>query len=156
MFLSVHKSAIKQQGFSLLEVLIALVVFSIGLLGMAMMQQTSMQTLGGSGQLSDAVYLAEDMADRIRANRRHAVTAATYGSIGNAADADCSSGCSAAQIAAKDLFDWNAAVASLPNGAATITQNSGSYHITVSWDERSRDDSNQDVAAKQYQIRIKP
>lgn len=153
-----NKRAMTQQeaGFSMLEVLIALVVFSVGLLGMAMMQQTGMQTLAGSGQLSDAVYLAEDMADRIRANRGHAVSGTTYNSIDNAVNAHCVASCSAAQIAAKDLFDWDEAVNSQLSGVATIARSGDSYNITVSWNERNRDDPNLDVIQKQYQIRIKP
>lgn len=147
-----------ERGFSMLEVLIALVVFSVSLLGLAMMQNTSMQGLTGSGQLSDAVFLAEDMADRIRANRRHALAASTYDSIGNAADKDCNSGCTSAEIAAKDLNDWQLAVQNLSSGVAAIARTGDAFNITVSWNEKNQDDNNAatDTVPKFYAIRIEP
>nr|WP_229753790.1 type IV pilus modification protein PilV [Amphritea balenae] len=139
----------------MLEVLIALVVFSVSLLGLALMQNSSMQGLSGSGQLSDAVFLAEDMAERIRANRRHALAASTYDSIGNAADKDCSTGCTSAEIAAKDLNDWQIAVQNLSNGAAAIARTGDAFNITVRWNEKNQDTAG-DTVAKFYAIRIEP
>ncbi len=164
MNLPVHKvkGFTAERGFSLLEVLIALVVFSISLLGLALMQNTSMQGLAGSSQLSDAVFLAEDMADRIRANRRHAIDGSTYDSVANAADKDCSTGCISAEIAAKDLTDWLAAVDQLTNGVGTIARTGDAFNITVSWSEKSPDsndtdgDGSDDTVAKTYAIRIEP
>ena len=144
----------RQAGFSMLEVLIALVVFSIGLLGMAALQTASMRSMSGSGQLVDAVYFAEDIADRIRANRQHAVTGTTYNSIANAANNNCSNGCTAAQIAAKDLFDWQTAVgAGLSGGGVNIARVGNAYNITVSWNETASDGQ---IDAQLYEIRVEP
>ena len=154
----VHKIALRREkGFSMLEVLIALAVFSISLLGLALMQQTSMQGLTGSSQLTDAVFLAEDIADRIRANRSHALSSTTYDSLGNAADADCVSGCTEAQVAAKDLSDWQGALTAA--GATGVIVRSGdSFLITVNWNEKNQDDNNAGTVtvAKTYAIRVQP
>lgn len=56
------------QGFTLLEVLIALVVFSIGLLGLASLQMTGLKLSHDSYLRSTANMLAMDIADRMRAN----------------------------------------------------------------------------------------
>lgn len=150
---------ISQKGFSMLEVLIALVVFSVSLLGLALLQNASMQGLVGSSQLSDAVLLAEDMADRIRANRRHAIESSTYDNVANKANNDCSTGCTAAQIAAKDLFDWDLALTEISSGAAgTITRDGDAFEISINWTERDQDFSNpaNDNVNKIYSIRVEP
>ncbi|SEO72914.1 type IV pilus modification protein PilV [Aquisalimonas asiatica] len=63
----------RQQGYSLLEVLIALLVLSIGLLGLAGLQTASLQSNQSAAQVSQATFLAHDMFDRMRANRDDAL-----------------------------------------------------------------------------------
>ncbi len=58
----------QQRGVSLIESMIALLVISIGLLGIAAMQMTAMKQNGSALHHSKAVWAAYDMADRIRAN----------------------------------------------------------------------------------------
>lgn len=59
----------KQQGFTLLEVMVALLIFSVGLLGLAGMQMAGMQSNHGAMLRTLAIQQAYDMADRIRSNR---------------------------------------------------------------------------------------
>lgn len=66
-------SASRQRGFSLLEVLISVVVLSIGLLGMAALQINAMKNSQSSFQRSQAVMLSYYMLDAMRANRADAV-----------------------------------------------------------------------------------
>jgi type IV pilus assembly protein PilV len=61
------------RGFTLVESLIALLVLSIGLLGVAALQLTSLQANSGAFQRSQATFLAQDLADRMRANRQAAL-----------------------------------------------------------------------------------
>lgn len=68
----------RQQGFSLLEVMIAVVILSVGLLGMALLQSTSLRATQASNERSQATMLIYEMMDMVRANRRQA---AQYGSI---------------------------------------------------------------------------
>ena len=60
-------------GFTLLEVMIALLVLSIGLLGIAALQANSLKVNHGAYQRSQAIFLAYDMMDRLRANRTAAL-----------------------------------------------------------------------------------
>ena len=142
----------RQSGYSLFEVLIAIVVTSVGLLGLAGMQATGLNTNQRAYYRSQATVLAYDLADRMRANNA--------GSIGNyltsymtlpeatavGAQVGCKStaGCSTAQMAQNDLYDWNVALAdALPSPAGTITaDNRGTlildddiYTISVTWDD---------------------
>ncbi|NEV65007.1 type IV pilus modification protein PilV [Thiorhodococcus minor] len=58
----------RQHAFTLLESLVALLVFSAGILGIAAMQVSGMRFTQSAQNLSVGVILAEDMADRMRAN----------------------------------------------------------------------------------------
>lgn len=58
----------KQHGASLIEALIALLIFTIGLLGLAAMQLNALQSTTDSGQRSQAAWLMNDLAERMRAN----------------------------------------------------------------------------------------
>ncbi|MDO9596650.1 MAG: type IV pilus modification protein PilV [Azoarcus sp.] len=63
----------RQGGFSLLEVLISVVVLSIGLLGMAALQINAMKNSQSSFQRTQAVMLSYYMLDAMRANRADAI-----------------------------------------------------------------------------------
>jgi type IV pilus assembly protein PilV len=58
----------KQRGISLIEVLITLLVTTIGLLGLAAMQLSALQATADSGQRSQATWLMQDLIERMRAN----------------------------------------------------------------------------------------
>jgi type IV pilus assembly protein PilV len=128
----------RQAGFSLIEVLIALVIMSVGMLGIASLYVQSMQAGRTSLLRHNAVTLAGDVADRIRANP---LGAAAY--LGTGADNDCVDGginCSAPQMASHDIFLWRQqAQESLPAGDVTIAFNDGAnppeYTIAVVWSE---------------------
>ena len=128
----------RQAGFSLIEVLIALVIMSVGMLGIASLYVQSMQAGRTSLLRHNAVTLAGDVADRIRANP---LGAAAY--LGTGADNDCVDGginCSAPQMASHDIFLWrHQAQESLPAGDVTIAFNDGAnppeYTIAVVWSE---------------------
>lgn len=112
-------------GFTLLEVLIALVVLSIGLLGLAGLQSTGLRFNQSAGMRTQATQLAYDMADRMRANMT-AVTAGSYLGSSSAvpgAVANChnTTGCTSTQMAADDLANWHLAVTRyLPAGTWVI------------------------------------
>ena len=127
------------RGFSLIEVLIALIILSVGMLGIAGLYVQSMQAGRTSMFRHNAVTIAGDIADRIRANPAAGTAyAATTG-----ADNSCVNGginCSPAQMAAHDISLWQEqADDSLPNGKVTVTHDGDlvlpSYEIKVGWDE---------------------
>ena len=128
----------RQRGFSLVEVLIALVIMSVGMLGIAGLYVQSMQAGRTSMFRHHAVTLAGDVADRIRANP---TAGAVY--AGGGLDNSCVGqgvDCSEPDMAAHDIFLWaQQATDTLPNGQVQITFDGAvtppTYEIEVSWDE---------------------
>lgn len=127
------------RGFTLVEVLIALIIMSVGMLGIASLYVQSMQAGRTSLFRHNAVTLAGDVADRMRANR----TAGAVYEDPAGADNDCIAGatnCSAPEMAMQDILIWKQqAQDTLPNGDVTIVFNNAvtppTYTIQVSWDE---------------------
>jgi len=129
----------------MVEVLVALVVLSIGLLGIAALLLNSLQSGRTAIYRTQAVNLSADLADRIRANRLAQNGYATL--FGDAAVevAACftTGGCNEGDLAASDLARWKASLAQLlPNGqgqvAVTLPVATGeptNYVITVRWAE---------------------
>lgn len=138
----------KNRGFSLIEVMIALLVLSIGLLGIAGMQLTGLRENQNAQYRTQAIYLANDMADRMRANPS-GVAAGNYNAIdstGNVAydiEPTCEATCNAAEIANIDAYEWispnvpTSIKNTLPLGEGLITSNlaRGTFTITVMWDD---------------------
>lgn len=110
-----HPIAGRAQGFSLIEVLIALVILSVGLLGIAAMVSVSMKSRSSSYLRTQALALGSAILDRMRANHATAVTGgynitvdASTPFSGAAQNCNGSSNtCTPAQIAAMDMYDWN-------------------------------------------------
>ncbi len=118
-------------GFSLMEVMIALFVLSIGLLGLAALQSVALKANHSAYHRSQATFLAYDIMDRMRANR-NAALAGSY----NLALADDPSG--SGNLAAADINDWinNYVAQLLPAGDASIDcDNQGLCMVVVQWDE---------------------
>lgn len=134
-----------QQGFTLIEVLIAALVLSVGLLGLAGLQAVSLKMNQGSYLRVQATNLAYEIADAMRANinRTNSATAATsaasYASTATAVTCNNSyvrptSGA----VKDNDIAEWrNRLACLLPSGTGSIsvTANSTVTTITVTWDE---------------------
>lgn len=126
-------------GFSLIEVLVALVVLSIGLLGVAMMQIMSLRFTQSANQRTIATNLAYELIDMARANRvMSASYAATYTDFGNPSVPP--GGCLRAATAtagdpAATITRWRCEVrASLPGGAAQVTMpGDGVIRVDMRW-----------------------
>ncbi len=130
------------RGFSLIEVLIALIIMSVGMLGIAGLYVHGMQAGRTSLFRHHAVTLAGDVADRIRANP---LASAEYEGAG--ANNNCVGGgidCTAAEMAANDIDLWlQQAAATLPDGDVDVTYAAGlpaEYTVTVTWSEPGQDD----------------
>jgi type IV pilus assembly protein PilV len=125
-------------GFSLLEVLIALLILAIGLLGMASLMLHSMKSNQSSYQRTQASLLAYDMAERLRVNPTIATGSGTNYVIASTANpgaaVSCASGvCTAVQSSAVDVYEWSKAINDQQlNG--TVTRTGNLYTINVSWD----------------------
>jgi type IV pilus assembly protein PilV len=140
-----------QTGFSLIESMVALVVVSVGMIGIAGLYGQGLSAGRTALYRTQAVNLAADMADRIRVNR---LGGANYG--GPAANNNCDPpgavNCSPAQMAAHDLFVWtNQVTQQLPNGAGTVVVAGTApptYTITVTWQDTG-------LGAVNYQLAIR-
>ena len=138
--MGVNRVDVKHKGFTLVEVLVALVVMSVGMLGIAALYLEGLRAGRTALYRTTAVNLAADMADRIRANQNAGVA---YAGTGPGADSACVNGpvdCTAAQLADDDWFSWsNQLDAQLPNGASGEVEIAGAapatYTITVAWPE---------------------
>jgi len=105
-------------GVGMVEVLVAVVVIGVGMLGIASLYVTTLQAKTTSLSRLKAVNLAYDIADRIRANRAggSSYTLAT-GTTLTAPSPTCSaSNCTPAQVAAADLYAWSTQVTNTSNG----------------------------------------
>jgi type IV pilus assembly protein PilV len=128
----------RQRGFTLVESLVALVVISVGMLGIAGLYVEGLRAGRTTVYRMTAIDLVSDMADRIRANptagNAYAGAGANNGCAADAADLN------PAQLAADDIFCWQQAVQTLlPAGAGAIAvvpgAGSNAYTISVTWSE---------------------
>jgi type IV pilus assembly protein PilV len=134
------QSAARQQGFTLLEILVSIVVLSIGLLGLAGLQAVSLNNNQTAYLRAIATQQALDIADRIRSNPA-GVTSGEYDDLDTSiptAQTCLSSSCTAAQMATSDQARWNTNNQRLlPGGAGTVVDDgAGGFIITVMWNEK--------------------
>lgn len=145
-----------QSGFTLLEVLVAIVVLSLGLLGLAGLQAATLRNNQIAYYRAIAVQQTYDMADRIRANQAGA-TAGAYNALTAIipTDPDCvANTCSSADMAVADHSQWNNNNARmLPAGTGTVVAVAGgSFDITINWNENTEAGS----TGQQFVTRVVP
>jgi type IV pilus assembly protein PilV len=162
-------------GFSLVEVLVALVVLSIGMIGIAAMQVEGLRFGQQAVIGTRAIGLAADMAERIRANP-NARLVPTSGTAGDAyatdtggvgapnplcadtatSSIDAAGVCNPLQLANFDVWQWKTALqgaggSGLPQGDGEIVYSSdkgvATYEINVIWSERG--------AERNYQLVVR-
>ncbi|MCX7069311.1 MAG: type IV pilus modification protein PilV [Methylococcales bacterium] len=150
-------------GFTLIEVLIAMLVLAIGLLGLAALQTYTLRSNLAAYNHGQATQLLYDMADRMRANNCKASptatppvtcpTAANY-IIANTSTDNRTAGvtvssshacktvgnttCTALLLSTYDLIEWNNAIAAtLPMGRGCIAAGNGAgiFNLYITWDD---------------------
>jgi len=162
----------RQDGIGLLEVLLAVVLLSIGFLATARMQVQSLAYSQHAYTVSQAKYLVLDMSERMRANRT-GLRAGLYDGLTTAPNTSmpaCVTGgtsCSAAERVAADRHVWSealhpdveGALPRLPSSAAvpavgrvTLDTTSGAYQVSVTYADRQGDTD----AARQVAVQIIP
>ena len=100
-------TARRSRGVTMLEVLIAIVILTIGLLGVAGMQAQMQNAEVEAYQRAQAIVLLQDMVDRINSNRRNAASYVTATPLGTDSVIDCTA---PATVAARDQCAWDAAL----------------------------------------------
>ena len=157
---------LRQQGLSLIEVMIALAVFSFGLLALAALMASGLKYNTSALHRSYATSQAYDIAERMRANRV-GLDLGCYDGLGDSAtnsgcfsdsgDPGCiRSDCTLEEMAQYDAWQWNSDNARLlPEGTGTVSLESSNpdiYTITISWN----DDRDPDTAADSFIVEFQP
>ncbi len=122
------------RGFSLIESLVSLLVLSVGLLGVAALQLSSLKANHDAATHSQATFLAYDIIDRMRANRGAALAGAYDIALGEAP--------AAGTVAGNDLTQWKQEIsATLPagsvaaDGAVVLDPATQVVTVTLQWDD---------------------
>ena len=127
----------KQSGFTLLEILVAMLVLAIGLLGLAGLMTSSMRNNLSASHRTQATWMAYDIVDRMRANRASAVTGGYATGIG--APGACQTAWpTAGTVPQQDIAIWkNQLACVLPAGDGSIAVNTATRvaTVTVRWDD---------------------
>ena len=148
---------LNQKGLSLIEVMIALAVFSFGLLALAALMASGLKYNTSALHRSHATSQAYDMGDRMRANRL-GLDAGYYNNLSDSGtDPGCiGSGCTPEQMAQYDSWQWNTDNARLlPEGVGTVSlksSDSGIYTITIAWN----DDRDPGTEAESFVFEFQP
>jgi len=135
------------RGVSMVEVLVSVVVLSVGILGNAALYFTALQAKTTALSRMQAVNLVNDMADRIRANRTAgpayeiAATKAAPSPTVNCVDTSTgkSTVCTPTEMAAADLYLWSTSVGSALSSKATrsiavdVSTAPPTYTIMITW-----------------------
>lgn len=140
----------RQAGFTLIEILVTIVILSIGLLGIAGMQASSLRNNHAAYTKTQAANLAMDMADRIRANPDGRAQYADFDTNGAipAAPACIDTGCAPAELARYDQYEWSIPIRgingttvtettkpALPDGRGIIKADGEQFIVTLIWRE---------------------
>lgn len=124
-----------QHGLTLVEAMIALLVISIGLLGIASLQLTAMNQNSSSLNHSQAVRYAYNMSDRIRANMnefdQYKGIDTSTGYAQNCMSGSCNSG----EMLTADAADWETMVETLPGGRGRVVNDNDGLQVIVMWDD---------------------
>jgi type IV pilus assembly protein PilV len=141
----VRHSSRRQHGVGLVEVLISIVVLSIGLLGAAALQATSLRNNHSAMQRSVATILAYSMIDAMRANDGAAPASYNTGY--------CATG--GAGLAAADIAAWQAQIrASIgPSACGSIDCDGNTCTVAIRWDDTHASGGTDDTRVR-VQVRL--
>jgi type IV pilus assembly protein PilV len=117
-----------QRGLSMIEVLVAVVIISLGLLGMAGLQASGMRTSQSAFYRAQAAQFTNDMAERMRAN---------LGDARNYTLALTATAPTGTSVRERDRADWLARLATLPAGDGSIAVDLANNTVTIAvqWDD---------------------
>jgi type IV pilus assembly protein PilV len=140
-----HPKPVSADGFSLIEVMVAIVIISFGVLGMAALQFLSLRGNNQSYERTQATALAYEIADQMRANAARANAGAfDLGASAPANSSNCASqSCTDQEMAAYELRQWYQRLTTvLPSSTARIQRSPSPcpatgcmQTVTIMWDE---------------------
>jgi type IV pilus assembly protein PilV len=143
----------RQRGVGMIEVMVAIVIFAFGMLGLAGLQTAALRYQKSAWLRANTAALATDIAERVRSNLEGAKDATAYQFTSAYADAaatppaapsvDAAAIPTRKQIADRDLAEWAAAAAEqLPGGAVNLAGSIGSgYVATLMWHDKDFTDT---------------
>jgi type IV pilus assembly protein PilV len=124
------------RGVTLIEVLVAVLILSIGLIGLAGLQMTSLQFNTSAYYRTQATALAYSLVERMRANREGALDDLYNSAVEAPAPACDPAAAGAGGSPALDLAAWrNTLACRLPEGTGAIVRNGTEFTISVQWDD---------------------
>jgi type IV pilus assembly protein PilV len=138
------------RGTSLMEVLIAMLLLSVGMLGMVALKTASLKYTGQSNARAAASIYATDILDRMRANPVRAVAGQYNLAITAAAPSTPTT------VAQVDLVQWRQRIAEgLPSGTGSVTVAANSVAtVIVQWSERSDQATSPQVLTFSFEARL--
>lgn len=129
----------RQQGISLIESLIAMVVMALGILGIVGVQMRTLTDTQAGVRRAQAIRLIDDLGERLQSNPDALNNLATYTTSPGAATDCAAAACTPAQLAAFDIRQWRLNVtAALPGGSATVFVPAGGSRqlgVMIGWNE---------------------
>jgi len=118
----------KQSGFSLLELLIGLLIFAIGFLGVASLQHVSIKLTHDSALQNTVFMLSNTLIEELRATRGSA-----------------------------NLAEWQERVKKeLPQGNASLTDHGNEYSLKIQWQESQHSEAPSNLQTFQTTFKIHP
>lgn len=136
----------KSCGFTLLEVMVAMVIFSVGMLGLAGIQAIALQNNNTAYLRTIAMQQAYNMADLLRSSTDfdgfvdpafNPVTTSLGAEPTSCIANNDTTDCTATQMAQFDIYHWkNRLQQELPSGRGTVTKNADVFEIIIMWDEK--------------------
>ncbi len=127
----------KTSGFTLIEVMIAVLVLGIGLLGFALLQTTSVRFAQSANQRTQATNLAYDLLDQMRSNRLLATQYTTASFASTATGAACDRAVGTVDIAT-NIARWQCRVRAVlgEGSSANVTYAGGLANVTIVWGDQ--------------------
>ena len=134
----------RQKGITLVEILVTVVILSVGLLALAKIQLIASAGTNSAGQRNQAVLIADNIFENMRANREAAID----GKYNISLNETVKNGNSMAQ---SDIYNWKQDLKTLINGAGSIQVNNGWATVIVQWEDNS---NSRESANSKQQIKI--
>lgn len=130
-----------QEGFTLIEVMIAVLVLGVGLLGFALLQVNSLRMSQSANYRTQATNLATELLDQMRSNRLSAAAFAAQATFakGSRSGNPCAPATGSQNVSAMaELWKCQVVRALGDNAGATVTYQGNVVQVTLVWGERTQ------------------